>query len=293
MTIIEQSQQLNSGVLTTTNHSRDVAGLKYVYPVLSRRSGGLSIGINFNTNNACNWRCIYCQVPNLIVGVAPPMDFELLERELRFFLDYVLNGSFYHDFQVNEGNRVIKDIAISGNGEPTSLKEFDRAVSLIGDIATEMGVFPVSRFVLITNGSLVHRAEVQRGLKKLHEYGGEVWFKFDSATEEGRQLINHAGQSCQLSLQNLMLSAELCHTKLQTCLVDYDGGGLPLSERAALLNMLKKINKDVRLKEVLLYTLARPSFQPESVKLEKLPAEILNEFADQIRQLGFTVSISN
>ncbi|MDP2391921.1 MAG: radical SAM protein [Methylococcaceae bacterium] len=279
--------------LTTTNHSREVAGLKYVYPVVSRRSGGLSIGINFNTNNACNWRCIYCQVPNLTVGAAPLMDFELLEKELRDFLDYVLNGSFYDDFQVDEGNRVIKDIAISGNGEPTSLNEFERAVALIGDIAEELGVFPESHFVLITNGSLVHRPGVQKGLKKLNEYGGEVWFKFDSATQEGRQLINHAGQSCQLSLQNLMLSAELCHTKVQTCLVDYDGGELPLSERAALLNMLKKINKNVRLKEVLLYTLARPSFQPESVKLEKLPEEILNEFADQIRQLGFTVSVSN
>jgi len=159
MTIIEQSQQLNSGVLTTTNHSRDVAGLKYIYPVLSRRSGGLSIGINFNTNNACNWRCIYCQVPNLTVGVAPPMDFELLERELRFFLDYVLNGSFYHDFQVDKSNRVIKDLAISGNGEPTSLKEFDRAVSLIGDIATEMGVFPESHFVLITNAKRFEKTE--------------------------------------------------------------------------------------------------------------------------------------
>jgi len=278
--------------LTTANHSRDVAGLKYVYPVLSRRSGGLSIGINFNTNNACNWRCIYCQVPNLKLGAAPRMDFEVLEKELRFFLDYVLSRNFYQDFQVDESNRVIKDIAISGNGEPTSLIEFDRAITLIGDIATEMRVFPASRFVLITNGSLVHRAQVQKGLKKLNEYGGEVWFKFDSATEEGRHLINHAGQSCQLSLRNLKLSAELCHTKLQTCLVDYEGGGLLLSEREALLNLLKKINGDVRLKEILLYTLARPSFQPEAVRLERLSIEVMNEFADQVRQLGFTVSVS-
>jgi len=278
--------------LTTASHSRDVAGLKYVYPVMSRRAGGLSIGINFNTNNACNWRCIYCQVPNLKLGAAPPMDFELLEKELRFFLDYVLNGNFYQDFQVDESNRVIKDIAISGNGEPTSLKGFDSAVALIGSIATEMGVFPLSHFVLITNGSLVHQAEVQKGLIKLNEYGGEVWFKFDSATEEGRRLINHAGQSCQLSLRNLALSAQLCHTKMQTCLVDYDGRGFSLRERTALLDLLKKINEDVRLKEVMLYTLARPSLQPEADQLEKLPIDTLNEFADQIRQLGFTVSVN-
>ena len=111
-----------ASTLTTSNHDRDVAGLKYVYPVLSRRAGGLSIGINFNTNNACNWRCIYCQVPDLKIGAAPEMNFQLLEQELRYFLDDVLNGDFYQRFQVDENKRTIKDIAISGNGEPTSLK---------------------------------------------------------------------------------------------------------------------------------------------------------------------------
>jgi len=40
--------------LTVTDHSRESAGLTYVYPVLSRRSGGVSVGINLNPNNACN-----------------------------------------------------------------------------------------------------------------------------------------------------------------------------------------------------------------------------------------------
>jgi len=71
--------------LKTTNHNRDIVGLKYVYPVLSRRAGGLSIGINFNTNNACNWRCIYCQVPDLTIGAAPEIDFQLLEKECGSF----------------------------------------------------------------------------------------------------------------------------------------------------------------------------------------------------------------
>jgi wyosine [tRNA(Phe)-imidazoG37] synthetase (radical SAM superfamily) len=281
-----------ASTLTTINHSRDVAGLKYVYPVLSRRAGGLSIGINFNTNNACNWRCVYCQVPDLQVGAAPEMDFQLLEDELRFFLDDVLKGDFYERFLIPDGNRVIKDIAISGNGEPTSLKEFDRAVALIGEIAAEIGVVPQSNFVLITNGSLVHQSRVQAGLKKLREYGGEVWFKFDSATEAGRRLINNAKQSYQASLENLMLSARSCPTRLQTCLLDYDKRGLSEEEKQAYLDMLKTIKKHVSLKGIMLYTIARPSMQPEAVLLEKLSFETLNAFADEIRQLGFDVSVS-
>ena len=75
--------------LTIRDHSRDVAGLTYVYPVLSRRAGGISVGINFNVNNACNWRCVYCQVPDLALGSAPEVDLLKLRDELCFFLDYV------------------------------------------------------------------------------------------------------------------------------------------------------------------------------------------------------------
>lgn len=279
--------------LTTTNHRSDVVGLKYVYPVISRRMGGLSIGINFNTNNACNWRCIYCQVPDLKIGAAPEMDFKLLEDELRFFLDDVLNGDFYERFQVDEDKRIIKDIAIAGNGEPTSLKEFARAVELIGKIATEAGVLPHCHYVLITNGSLVHQAKVQAGLKVLHSYGGEVWFKLDSATEKGRALINNAGQSCKASLENLMISAKLCTTKLQTCLFDYDKQGLVDTERQAYLDLLRTIKTSgCNLRLVMLYTIARPSQQPEASRLAPLPVETLNAFAEEIRMLGFDVTVS-
>jgi wyosine [tRNA(Phe)-imidazoG37] synthetase (radical SAM superfamily) len=278
--------------LTTTNHSRDIAGLKYVYPVLSRRAGGLSIGINFNTNNACNWRCIYCQVPDLKIGAAPDLNFQLLEKELQFFLDDVLHGDFYQRFQVDEDKRIIKDIAISGNGEPTSVRDFDKAVALIGRVASEAGIFPQSHFVLITNGSLVHRSGVQSGLKKLKEFGGEVWFKLDSATEQGRALVNNAGQGCQASVENLLLCAKLCPTKLQTCLLDYDKRGLSQEEKKAFLGLLKEIKaKGSVLKGVLLYTIARLSLQPESVRLERLPVETLSAFADEIRLLGLDVSV--
>ena len=69
------------------DHSRDAAGLTYVYPVISRRSGGVSVGINLNPNNACNWACAYCQVEGLVRGAAPAIDLEQLSTELAGFLD--------------------------------------------------------------------------------------------------------------------------------------------------------------------------------------------------------------
>lgn len=278
--------------LTTTDHSRDIAGLNYIYPVISRRAGGLSIGVNFNTNNACNWRCVYCQVPNLTIGTAPDLDFKLLGDELRFFLNNVLHGDFYQRFNMDENQRVIKDIAISGNGEPTTLQDFAKAVELIGKIATEMGVFPHSHFVLITNGSLVHLPRVQQGLQALKNYGGEVWFKLDSATDQGRALINNCAQSWQASLKNLTLSASLCPTKLQTCLFKYNEAGFSAVEQEALLSLLQIIKNDTPVTTVMLYTLARASLQPEANLLKKLSLDELSVFAAKIKALGFQVSIN-
>jgi hypothetical protein len=139
----------------------------------------------------------------------------------------------------------------------------------------------------------VHQAKVQAGLKILKSYGGEVWFKLDSATEEGRALINNAAQSGVASIENLLLSAKLCTTKLQTCLFDYDQQGLSDKEKLAYLDLLKRIKKcGCNLQQVMLYTIARPSLQPEAVRLAPLPVETLNAFADDIRLLGFDVAVS-
>lgn len=278
--------------LSITNHRSDIIGLTYIYPVLSRRAGGLSIGINFNPNNTCNWRCIYCQVPNLNIGSAPELDFDLLAKELRIFLEEVLHGDFYDRFDVEPEKRVIKDIAIAGNGEPTSLKQFAEAVELIGSIATEVGVFPAADYVLITNGSLIHQAKVQQGLRVLNRYGGQVWFKFDSATQAGRKLFNNSSQSTAAALENLTLACQLCTTKLQTCLVDYNDQGFKDSEKEAYLRVLKDIRTTCHLQKIMLYTIARHSQQPEAPLLKAISVEILNAFAEDIRQLGFSVSVS-
>ncbi len=280
-------------ILTTTNHNRNVAGLKYVYPVISRRAGGLSIGVNFNPNNACNWRCIYCQVPDLQRGNAPEMDFALLEQELRFFLNYVQHGDFFEQFNVEIDQRVIKDIAISGNGEPTSLMDFDKAVHLIGEIAKESGVFPASKFVLISNGSLTHQATAREGLAELSRYNGELWFKLDSATKQGRKLINNTGQNQQKLMEHLKIASNLCRTKLQTCMLHYKQAWSDSEKRAYLELLQELLDNKIKIHQIMLYSVARESFQPEADELEKIRLEEMNAFAADIKALGYDVSVSH
>ncbi len=290
-------------MLTPTDHSRDSAGLTYVYPVISRRSGGLSIGVNLNPNNACNWRCVYCQVPDLQRGSAPATDLALLGRELRGFLDEVLHGDFYRRFDVPQEQRGIRDIAISGNGEPTSSAEFDKVIELIGEVSREFGLIPPldsvpereGRFklVLITNGSLVRREVVQRGLLQWGDLGGDVWFKLDSATATGIQRINGVRLAPESVLRNLEAAARLCPTWLQTCLFAFDGEPPSEAERKAYLDFLSKaIGQGIRLQGVLLYGLARPSRQPEASRLSLLSRDWMERFAEDIRKSGLAVRLS-
>jgi len=171
--------------LTTDDHDRASAGLTWVYPVVSRRAGGVSVGINLNPNRACNWRCIYCQVPGLVRGTAPPVDVEGLEQELRGFLTDVVHGDFLVR-AVPPGARVLRDVAFSGDGEPTTCRNFDRVVEKVGRVLADFDLVGQVALVLITNGSLVHRPEVLRGLDQMGRLGGEVWFKLDGGSEAER-----------------------------------------------------------------------------------------------------------
>ncbi len=44
------------------SHPRTWRDNLYVYPVLSRRARGISIGINISPDQVCNFHCVYCQV---------------------------------------------------------------------------------------------------------------------------------------------------------------------------------------------------------------------------------------
>ncbi|TAH42537.1 MAG: radical SAM protein [Betaproteobacteria bacterium] len=286
------------------DHDRDLAGLTYVYPVLSRRAGGVSVGINLNPNNACNWHCAYCQVPDLVRGKAPVIDLQRLEAELRGFLQDLVHGDWLRRF-APEGARAIRDIAFSGNGEPTSAEEFPQAVELVLRLRDEFGLgrpggrnapggdaagdgVPVR---LITNGSLMAQARVQDGVRRLGEAGGEVWFKVDGGTPAAIERINGVHLAPDVVARHLARCAELCATWVQTCMFRWDGAAPSDAEIGAYLDVLRRAGID-RLQGVLLYGIARPSMQPEAARLSPLAPEALKAIGERIKKEGLTVRVS-
>lgn len=276
--------------LTIHNHDRDLAGLTYVYPVLSRRAGGVSIGVNLNPNNACNWHCAYCQVPNLVRGKAPEIDLAMLEAELRGFLDALVNGDWLA-CNAPEGLREIRDIAFSGNGEPSSAAAFPEAIALVLRLHAQFGLGEQVPVRLITNGSLMAQARVQQGVRILGEAGGEVWFKVDAGDAAAIERINGIRLAPDAIVRHLAICAALCPTWVQTCMFRWEGALPSASEIDAYLEVLTGAGVEA-LRGVLLYGIARPSMQPEALYLSPLTPSELGAIAGQIQEKGLTVRVS-
>lgn len=283
---------MNDKILSVANHDRDSAALRYVYPVVSRRAGGVSVGINLNTNNACNWRCIYCQIPGLTRGAAPATDLAVLETELRDFLDELLHGDFMHS-RVPDCARRINDIALSGNGEPTGSAEFAQVIELVARVRREVALPESVKTVLITNGSLLYRSQVRQGLRDMAKLNGEVWFKLDRASAAGIQRVNDIRMSMGKVRDNLAAAIACCPTWLQTCWFALDGEPPSNQDEDDYLEFLAALLRDGhKLQGVLLYSLARPSLQAEAPRLSALSAGQLQAFADRIGKLGLPVKVS-
>jgi len=275
-------------MLSINNHDRDVAQLEYVYPVISRRAGGVSLGINLNPNHMCNWQCVYCQVPNLKRGVGPHIDLQLLATELNGFLTGLLDGS-YMQKHVPIECRKFCDLAISGNGEPTTCPNFGDVIELLIEIMQQHHLDIPLR--LITNGSSIHKDNVQAGLRLMKRQKGEVWFKVDTIGEQETQAINGVSLSPKWQEKQLKLCAEACPTWLQTCVLKQQS--LSDTYEQHYLSWLQEVlQQGIKLEGVLLYGLARPSMQKNSALLESAGEQWMQKFAQKIESLGLNVKVS-
>lgn len=276
-------------VLTVTDHNRNVYDMRYLYPVVSRRAQGVSIGINLNVNNACNWRCIYCQVPDLKRGTPPAIDLAVLTQELDIILHDVLHGEFMQRHVAAE-DRHLQDIAFSGNGEPTSAKEFPQVLEIVERALNKYDLLGKIKVRLITNGSLADRPSVLNGLKHLASLGGEVWFKVDTGSEDGFARTNDVTLQPQTHIERLKQCAAVCPTYVQTCMFALDD--LPPSDAdvKAYVDLVAQVQGLVQ--GVHLYGYARPSYQVEAPRISRLSESWLEGVANLLRARGFEVFVS-
>ena len=271
------------------DHDRYAEGFRYIYPVVSRRAKGVSVGVNLNPNDACNWRCAYCQVEGLQFGKGPAIDQARLEGELRELLGAIVNGDFLTQ-RAPVGSRRLNDVAFSGNGEPTSSPDFISALETVGGVLDDFDLLGTLPIILITNGSLAHKEAVQRGLRRANDFGGVAWFKLDGASDAALLRTNDAKTGIERQLNNLRITAGLLPTWIQTALFERDDKIMEGEFEAYLDHLRDLLSSGVPICGVHLYGLARTSYQPEASELTRLSSAAIDDYAGRIRELGLEVT---
>jgi wyosine [tRNA(Phe)-imidazoG37] synthetase (radical SAM superfamily) len=265
-------------------HARRFEDFKFVYPVLSRRSHGISIGLNVNPDKICNFDCIYCQVDRSVPSSVMEFDLAAAETELREMLDIVKSGELatYSPFDSVPAQLLrLKDIALSGDAEPTTLPNFSETVSMI------VGVKPPGvEIVLITDAGGLDRADVKRGLEIMDANNGEVWAKLDAGTEEYFKLINRTKIPFARILRNITMTAKIRPIVIQSLFLKVHGAGPSADEITAYIRRLRDIvDAGGRIKLLQVYTVARKAMTiVDGVPAWQLVSTLTNAEVDAIAE---------
>lgn len=276
------------------SHSRHFQGSKYVYPVVSRRSKGISVGINLSPNNTCNFNCIYCQVNRS--GDTPSngaISLKTLQAELQQVLTLIQTGDIFNFTPFDNTPkhlRRLNDIALSGNGEPTASACFFDACRICVDARNSFQTQQLGlagqpeniKIVLITNASLLHRLAVRKGLDLLDDSRDQIWAKLDAGRESYFKKINQSAIPFQQILDNITLTSQARPITIQSLFMRIDGNPTDTDEITAYTDRLIDIlAKNGKIAAIQLHTIART---PRDSSVSALSDAELDEIAQQISQ---------
>lgn len=238
------------------NHKRGKDGASLVYPVFSRRSGGLSLGINlFPDRKRCNFDCLYCEVAKTVTCAT--FDLRHLDRALEDFFE-----RRYHEYWAAVP---IMDICISGDGEPTLSPHLEKALELCADYRRRYArMAGSSELVLITNSTGFLDQHVSALLTRSVEAEGlKIWAKLDSGTQESFSALSRSDYRLEDMVDGIGRFALKQPIILQTMLCRLNGRAPGEKEVAAYAAILRALlSRKAKIEAVQLYTVARPPADP-------------------------------
>jgi wyosine [tRNA(Phe)-imidazoG37] synthetase (radical SAM superfamily) len=275
------------------DHPRLWRNCRYVYPVVSRRAEGLSIGVNLNHDQFCNFGCLYCQVDRSGACSRESIDIKLFTEELTLALDEANSGRIWQEprfANVAQALRRVNDIAFSGDGEPTICPDFAQAVSAAALVRERMGP-PSVKLVLITNATLLHQPRVQRALAIMDRNNGEIWAKLDCGTDDFFRRVNNpiGGVTLKRVLDNILESARQREIVIQTLLFKIDGQLPPQSEIDAYCrNIGKLLQGGAQIRTIQIHTVARRTASPSAGAIDDGDLAAISE---QVKAAAPTVQV--
>jgi wyosine [tRNA(Phe)-imidazoG37] synthetase (radical SAM superfamily) len=216
--------------------------------------------VNLNPDKVCNFDCIYCQVDRTTTSDTQFVEIDKLLRELEDTLTLVTSGELFQHENFKETPKQLRrlnDIAFSGDGEPTTYRNFDEIIAACANLKRRLSLDAV-KMVLITNASMFHRPHVQRGLAILDENNGEIWAKLEAGTEEYFKLVDRTPIPFRQIVDNITAAAKVRPIVIQALFMRVHGQAPGQSELIAFCDRLEEITAaGGRLNLVQVYTVAR------------------------------------
>ena len=272
-------------------HERTFETNRFVYPVLSRRSGGISIGVNLNPDKICNFDCIYCQVDRTTQSETTFVETDGLLQELDEMLGLVTSGEIYSTEKFRDTPahlRRLNDIAFSGDGEPTTYRNFDEIIAAAAELKRRRQLDDV-KLVLITNASMFHRPHVKRGLEILDANNGEIWAKLEAGTEDYFQLVDRTPIPFRQILDNIADAARIRPLVIQALFMRVHGEPPPPDELVAFCDRLNEIiSAGGQIKLVQVYTIARRTTEAYVAPLSNEEVDAIVTLVRERTMLGAT-----
>mgnify|MGYP001244033805 CR=1 FL=1 len=276
--------EIKSSWAAVQDHTRHFSDFTFVYPVISRRSKGLSIGVNLNPDKVCNFDCIYCEVDRRVPGAVTEVDLRQMKDELTAMIRFAKDGGLAKEPKFDEVpwlTREVKDIAFSGDGEPTMIHNFAECVEGVVEVKQSDNLAD-TKIVLITDAAGLDKVDVKRGLELMDANNGEIWGKLDAGTEEYFKLVNRTNIKFERILKNLLETSKARPIVIQSLFFKVHGEAMSAAELEAFCGRLRDITSGGgQIREVHLYTVARPTPEPFATKLE---AAELEKMAGTIRE---------
>lgn len=256
---------------------------RFIYLVVSQRARGLSIGVNMNPDQLCNFHCVYCEVKRATPQKDRRVNIKQMTAELKRMLSWVQQGSLQELAcyrTVPEELLQLREIALSGDGEPTLCPNFSEVVqALIHTRATAH--HPFFKVVLITNGTCLDAPEVQSGLRWFTDRD-EIWVKLDVGTQEAMDRINRSNILLENILRNILNLARQRPVVIQSLfplLHDAEPSTGDIDAYVKRLSELKAAGAQIALVQI--YSAHRPTSLPDC---RHLSLQCLSRIAHRVRE---------
>jgi wyosine [tRNA(Phe)-imidazoG37] synthetase (radical SAM superfamily) len=263
--------------------SRDFLENRFIYAVISPRARGLSVGVNMNPDQQCNFDCAYCEVNRQGVPRAARLDVPVMIDELERTLELVRSGALRERpcyRSAPPGLLELRHVTLSGDGEPTLSPDFVEAIEAVVHLRAR-GHFPFFKLVLITNASGLDRLEIAEGLRLLTQRD-EIWAKLEAGTQDYMNRVNRPDCRIEKISANILWVARQRPVIIQSLFPSFGGAEPPAAEIEAYVQRLRGLKEaGAQISLVQIYSATRPMSHPDC---GHLPLRVLSAIARRVRE---------